>query len=93
MPGVLMSDPITPQPWWVAVFGAGLFTVRWLIGFGGRAAEAEIKRLSDRVDKLEQQQAADALIITALRGQIAALDTQNALLRQQITMGGMQAVA
>ncbi|MBB2196542.1 hypothetical protein HLH44_03530 [Gluconacetobacter sp. 1c LMG 22058] len=88
-----MSDPVTPQPWWVAVLGAGLMTVRWLIGFGGRAAEAEIKRLSDRVDKLEQQQAADAQIITALRGQIAALDTQNALLRQQIALSGAQAAA
>ncbi|MFW7267552.1 hypothetical protein ACMAUO_06220 [Gluconacetobacter sp. Hr-1-5] len=88
-----MSDPLTPQPWWAAVLGAILFTVRWLIGFGGRAAEAEIKRLSARVDKLEQQQATDAQMIATLRGQIAALDTQNALLRQQITMGGAQAVA
>lgn len=88
-----MSDPITPQPWWAAILAAGLFTVRWLVGFGGRSAAAtilsqarEIKRLSERVDDLEARQRTNEQMIDELRA-------QNALLRQQIEARGIKAAA
>ncbi|MBB2159745.1 hypothetical protein [Gluconacetobacter sacchari] len=79
-----MSDPMTPQPWWAAALGAGLFTIRWLIGFGGRSATAtirsqakEIARLSSRIDDLEARQRDN-------EEQIADLRTENVQLRQKI---------
>lgn len=90
MSGVLMSDPaITPQPWWVAAaaaFGSFLFTVRWLVGFGGRAAEAEIRRLSDQIGDLKTDLDSREETIVALRDQVAALTVQVALLTQQLQL-------
>lgn len=79
-----MSDPIAPQPWWAAALGAGLFTIRWLIGFGSRSAAdtiksqaKEIARLSSRIDDLEERQRAN-------EEQIAGLCAENVRLRQQV---------
>lgn len=86
-----MSDPITPQPWWVAAaaaFGSFLFTVRWLIGFGGRAAQDQIRNLSDQIRDLKADLDGREETIVSLRDQVAALSVQVALLTQQLKHDG-----
>lgn len=85
-----MPDNLTPQPWWVAVIGGLLFTIRWLIGFGASSAKATIEsqrqdldRLNARVDKLEEREKDYLALIEELR-------TQNELLRQSIINIGKQ---
>ncbi|NVN44984.1 hypothetical protein HW537_13910 [Asaia siamensis] len=79
-----MPENLTPQPWWVAVIGGLLFTIRWLIGFGASSAKAtiasqqeEIDRLNARVDKLEEREKANVELIEELR-------VQNVLLRETL---------
>lgn len=79
-----MSDPLQPQPWWVAVAGTLLFTVRWLIGVGASSARATIEaqkedlaRLNARVDKLEEREEDYLALIEELR-------RQNAMLREAL---------
>lgn len=75
-----MPDSLQPQPWWAAILGGFLFTVRWLIGFGASNAKAtiesqkqDIARLNDRVDRLEQREAGYLALIDELRAQNAVL--------------------
>ncbi|WP_222547523.1 hypothetical protein [Asaia lannensis] len=84
-----MSDEFQPQPWWVAVFGGALFTVRWLIGFGAAGARHTINtqkealaRLNARVDKLEQREEENLRLIEELR-------QQNTLLREALCHTGI----
>ena len=79
-----MPDNLTPQPWWVAVLGGLLFTIRWLIGFGASSAKATIEsqrqdldRLNDRVDRLEEREKEYLALIEELRA-------QNAMLREAL---------
>lgn len=75
-----MPESITPQPWWVAVIGGLLFTIRWLIGFGASSARATIEsqredldRLNARVDRLEAREKEYIALIEELRMQNSAL--------------------
>ncbi|GBQ86787.1 hypothetical protein [Asaia krungthepensis] len=84
-----MPENITPQPWWVAVVGGVLFTVRWLIGFGASSAKATIEsqrqdldRLNARVDKLEEREEENLQLIEELRA-------QNAMLRAALGQAGL----
>ncbi|MFT8778051.1 MAG: hypothetical protein ABF893_15570 [Gluconacetobacter liquefaciens] len=91
-----MSDPIAPQPWWTAAaaaFGAFLFTVRWLVGFGGRAAQDQIRNLSDQIKGLKADLDEREDTILALRDQVAALTVQVALLTQKMESSRSRAVA
>lgn len=84
-----MSDPTAPQSWWAAAaaaFGTFLFTVRWLIGFGDRAAQGQIRTLSDQIRGLKADLDEREDTIVALRDQVAALTVQVALLTQQIQL-------
>lgn len=79
-----MPDSLQPQPWWVAVIGGTLFTIRWLIGFGASNAKATIEsqkqdlaRLNSRVDRLERREAEYLALIGELR-------VQNAMLREAL---------
>lgn len=79
-----MTDPITPQPWWAAAIGGVLFTIRWLIGFGARSSSqtiksliAENRRLSDRIEQLEERQ-------RRAEQQIEELQVENDRLRKQM---------
>ncbi|MDL2169694.1 MULTISPECIES: hypothetical protein [Asaia] len=79
-----MPENLTPQPWWVAVLGGLLFTIRWLIGFGASSAKVtiasqqeEIARLNARVDKLEAREKVNLELINELRA-------QNVLLREAL---------
>jgi len=83
-PGPIMPENLTPQPWWVAVLGGLLFTVRWLIGFGASSAKATIEsqkedlnRLNARVDRLEEREKEYLALIEELRA-------QNGLLRKAL---------
>lgn len=80
-----MPENLTPQPWWVAVLGGLLFTIRWLIGFGASSAKAtiesqrqDIDRLNARVDKLEEREREYLELIEELRA-------QNVLLREALS--------
>jgi len=80
-----MPENLTPQPWWVAVIGGLLFTIRWLIGFGASSAKAtiesqrqDIDRLNARVDKLEEREREYLELIEELRA-------QNVLLREALS--------
>lgn len=71
-----MPENLTPQPWWVAVIGGLLFTIRWLIGFGASSAKATIEsqredldRLNTRVDRLEEREREYLKLIEELRKQ------------------------
>ena len=71
-----MPENLTPQPWWVAVIGGLLFTIRWLIGFGASSAKATIEsqrldldRLNARVDNLEARAKVNLELIEELRAQ------------------------
>ena len=71
-----MPENLTPQPWWVAVIGGLLFTIRWLIGFGASSSKAtiasqqeEIDRLNARVDNLEAREKVNLELIEELRVQ------------------------
>jgi len=84
-----MPDNLTPQPWWVAVLGGLLFTIRWLIGFGASSAKATIEsqrqdldRLNDRVDRLEEREKEYLALIEELRA-------QNELLRETLARAGI----
>lgn len=84
-----MPDNLTPQPWWVAVIGGLLFTIRWLIGFGASSAKATIEsqrqdldRLNARVDKLEEREEENLSLIEELRA-------QNAILREALGRAGI----
>ncbi|GBR07270.1 hypothetical protein HW511_11980 [Asaia siamensis] len=84
-----MPENLQPQPWWVAVIGGVLFTVRWLIGLGASGARATIEaqketlaRLNARVDKLEQREDENLTVIQELR-------TQNAMLRNALCRAGI----
>ncbi|ETC99073.1 hypothetical protein [Asaia sp. SF2.1] len=79
-----MPENLTPQPWWVAVIGGLLFTIRWLIGFGASSSKAtiasqqeEIDRLNARVDNLEAREKVNLELIEELR-------EQNGLLREAL---------
>ena len=79
-----MPENLTPQPWWVAVIGGLLFTIRWLIGFGASSSKAtiasqqeEIDRLNARVDRLEEREKEYLALIEELRA-------QNAMLREAL---------
>ncbi|GBR18557.1 hypothetical protein [Asaia spathodeae] len=79
-----MPENLTPQPWWVAVIGGLLFTIRWLIGFGASSSKAtiasqqeEIDRLNARVDRLEERERENMALIAEFRG-------QNGLLREAL---------
>ena len=79
-----MPENLTPQPWWVAVLGGLLFTIRWLIGFGASSAKATIEsqrqdldRLNARVDRLEEREKGYLALIEELRA-------QNRLLRKSL---------
>lgn len=54
-----MQDPSVSQPsTWAAFFGAAggvLFTIRWLIGFGGKSAQATIKSQADELTRLNKR--------------------------------------
>ncbi|CDG41297.1 hypothetical protein ASAP_3252 [Asaia bogorensis] len=83
-PGPIMPENLTPQPWWVAVLGGLLFTIRWLIGFGASSAKATIEsqrqdldRLNARVDRLEEREKEYLALIEELR-------KQNAILREAL---------
>lgn len=85
-----MPDNLTPQPWWAAVFGGLLFTVRWLVGVGASSAKETIKtqkqvleRLTKRVEKLEETEAEKDKIIEELR-------RQNTMLREALTKSGIE---
>ncbi|WP_336947504.1 hypothetical protein [Asaia sp. HN010] len=87
-----MPDNLTPQPWWVAVLGGLLFTIRWLIGFGASSAKATIEsqrqdldRLNARVDKLEEREKEYIVLIEELR-------KQNAMLREGLTRSGYASI-
>ena len=80
-----MPENLTPQPWWVAVIGGLLFTIRWLIGFGALSAKAtiesqrqDIDRLNARVDRLEEREREYLELIEELRA-------QNVLLREALS--------
>ncbi|MDL2172055.1 hypothetical protein [Asaia sp. HumB] len=84
-----MPDNLTPQPWWVAVIGGLLFTIRWLIGFGASSAKATIEsqrqdldRLNARVDKLEEREEENLSLIEELRA-------QNTILREALGRAGI----
>ena len=84
-----MPENLTPQPWWVAVLGGLLFTIRWLIGFGASSAKATIEsqrqdlvRLNARVDKLEEREKEYLALIEELRA-------QNELLRETLARAGI----
>ena len=75
------NEAYQPQPWWAAVVGGILFTIRWLIGFGASNARTTIASqredlvlLNARVDKLEQREEENLYRIAELR-------QQNSLLR------------
>ncbi|WP_336946875.1 hypothetical protein [Asaia sp. HN010] len=75
-----MPENLTPQPWWVAVIGGLLFTIRWLIGFGASSAKAtidsqreDLDRLNARVDRLEEAEKENLAIIQELRAENAEL--------------------
>ncbi|WP_025884718.1 hypothetical protein [Asaia prunellae] len=87
--GRTMPDNLTPQPWWAALVGGMLFTIRWLIGFGASSAKATIEsqrqdldRLNARVDKLEEREKEYLALIDELR-------TQNAMLRKAMGRAGV----
>ncbi|NVN03873.1 MULTISPECIES: hypothetical protein [Asaia] len=88
-----MPENLTPQPWWVAVIGGLLFTIRWLIGFGASSSKAtiasqqeEIDRLNTRVDKLEAREEVNLELIEELREQNGLL--REALLRRYSSATG-----
>ncbi|WP_025840996.1 hypothetical protein [Asaia platycodi] len=71
-----MPENLPPQPWWVAVIGGLLFTIRWLIGFGASSSKAtiasqqeEIDQLNARVDNLEAREKVNLELIEELRAQ------------------------
>ena len=87
-----MPENLTPQPWWVAVTGGLLFTIRWLIGFGASSSKAtiasqqeEIDRLNARVDNLEAREKVNLELIEELR-------EQNGLLREALRRADSVAV-
>ncbi|MDR6182246.1 hypothetical protein [Asaia bogorensis] len=84
-----MNEAYQPQPWWAAVVGGILFTIRWLIGFGASNARStiasqreDLARLNARVDKLEQREEENLHLIEELR-------QQNALLRDLLWRSGI----
>ncbi|GAB6854153.1 hypothetical protein [Asaia astilbis] len=84
-----MPENLTPQPWWVAVFGGLMFTIRWLIGLGASSAKGTIEtqkqaldQLNDRVAKLEKSEAEKQALIDELR-------KQNAMLREALGRAGV----
>ena len=84
-----MNEAYQPQPWWAAVVGGILFTIRWLIGFGASNARStiasqreDLARLNARVDKLEQREEENLHLIEELR-------QQNALLRDLLWRSGV----
>ncbi|MDL2171132.1 MULTISPECIES: hypothetical protein [Asaia] len=88
-----MPENLTPQPWWVAVIGGLLFTIRWLIGFGASSSKAtiasqqeEIDRLNARVDNLEAREKVNLELIEELR-------EQNGLLREALARGTPKATS
>lgn len=85
-----MPENLTPQPWWVAVIGGLLFTIRWLIGFGASSSKAtiasqqeEIDRLNARVDRLEEREREYLELIEELRA-------QNVLLREALGRAALE---
>lgn len=85
----VMPENLQPQPWWVAVLGGLLFTIRWLIGLGASgsratidAQKAALERLNARVDMLEKREDQNLALIGELR-------TQNALLRDALCRAGL----
>lgn len=84
-----MPESLQPQPWWAAIVGGGLFTIRWLIGFGAKGAsttiksqQEEIARLNARVNRLEQRETDSLTLIEELRA-------QNAMLRKALRQAGI----
>lgn len=84
-----MSDSLQPQPWWAAVIGGVLFTIRWLVNVGASGSQTTIKsqaqdieRLNGRVSRLEQRAEQDAALIEELR-------SINAVLRQALIEAGV----
>jgi len=84
-----MNEAYQPQPWWAAVVGGILFTIRWLIGFGASNARStiasqreDLARLNARVDKLEQREEENLYLIEELR-------QQNSLLRDLLWRSGI----
>ncbi|MFT8795157.1 MAG: hypothetical protein ABF839_06815 [Acetobacter orientalis] len=84
-----MQDPNVSQPsTWAAFFGAAggvLFTIRWLIGFGGKSAQATIKSQSAELTRLNKR-------MDEMQAQITLLQHENDTLRGVLGLRPLGAV-